>query len=99
MSAFQNDDAHLPYKLVNGDNVPLKGAYLGNKFKRMEWDKPAPCIATRNDQLASQSTIHPTQDRVLSIRELMRVMSIPETFKWTEEKPDNNWTYEKKRKF
>ncbi len=99
LSAFQNDDAHLPYKLVNGEKVPLKGAYLGNKFKRMEWDKPAPCIATRNDQLASQSTIHPTQDRVLSIRELMRVMSIPETFKWTEEKPDNNWTYEKKRKF
>ncbi|MDD9797716.1 MAG: Eco57I restriction-modification methylase domain-containing protein, partial [Alphaproteobacteria bacterium] len=43
----------------------------------------APCIHTRNDILSSQNTIHPKDDRVFSIRELMRMMSIPEDFKWT----------------
>lgn len=98
-SAFHNDKEYLPYRIIDGKKVPLKGAYLGNKFKRLDWDKPAACIATRNDQLASQSTIHPTQDRVLSIRELMILMSIPKTFRWTSERIDPNWTIEQKRKF
>lgn len=37
---------------------------------------------TRNDQLASQNTIHPNDDRVFSIRELMKMMTVPESFKW-----------------
>ena len=32
--------------------------------------------------MASQNTLHPVQDRVFSIRELMKMMSIPEEFKW-----------------
>ena len=82
-TAFNNSPDKVPYKLVNGEKQTLKSGFMGNKFCRMCWDKPAPCITTRNDQLASQSTIHPVDDRVLSIRELMRVMSIPEDFKWT----------------
>jgi hypothetical protein len=31
----------------------------GDKYKRQEWDKPAPCIHTRNDIMASQNTVHP----------------------------------------
>ena len=72
-------------KWAGGKRQILKSGHMGNKFRRMFWDRPAPCITTRNDQLASQSTIHPTDDRVLSIRELMRVMTIPENFKWVEE--------------
>lgn len=82
-SAFSNTEQFLPYKLVDGIKKTLKGAYMGNKFKRLHWDKPCACIATRNDQLASQSTIHPEDNRVLSIRELMRLMTIPDDFKWT----------------
>lgn len=81
-TAFNNPPATLPYKLVNGKKQLLKSGHMGNKFRRMYWDQPAPCITTRNDQLASQSTIHPTDDRVLSIRELMLVMTIPNTFQW-----------------
>ncbi len=81
-SAYQNEDDLKPYKIKDGERVLLKSGHLGNKFRRMFWDKPAPCITTRNDQLASQSTIHPSDNRVLSIRELMRVMSIPDSFKW-----------------
>ena len=43
----------------------------------------SPLVHTRNDILASQATVHPVDDRVFSIREIMRMMSIPETFKWT----------------
>lgn len=83
-SAFQQDENRRPYKTDRqGNRIPLKGAYMGNKYRRLFWDKPCACIATRNDQLASQDTIHPQDNRVLSIRELMSVMTIPATFKWT----------------
>jgi len=83
-TAFKNPPEKIPYRIVDGKRQVLKSGFMGNKFCRMYWDKPAPCITTRNDQLASQSTIHPRDDRVLSIRELMRVMSIPEDFKWVQ---------------
>ncbi|OQB14697.1 MAG: Modification methylase HaeIII [Firmicutes bacterium ADurb.Bin193] len=82
-SAFQNNENIKPYKIINGKKQLLRSAHLGNKFRRLFWDKPGACITTRNDQLASQDTIHPSDDRVLSIRELMILMSIPNTFKWT----------------
>ena len=95
-TAFDNEPDNLPYKVVNGKKQILKSGHMGNKFARMYWDKPAPCITTRNDQLASQTTIHPIDDRVLSIRELMRVMSIPDSFKWvtneTQKVVDSNET-------
>ncbi|MBO4395939.1 MAG: DNA cytosine methyltransferase [Eubacterium sp.] len=81
-SAFNNPEDMLPYKIVDGKRQILKSGHMGNKFRRMFWDQTAPCITTRNDQLASQSTIHPRDDRVLSIRELMAVMTIPREFKW-----------------
>jgi len=94
-TAFNNEPSKIPYKLVNGDKQVLKSV-IGKKFCRMYWDKPAPCITTRNDLLGSQSTIHPIDDRVLSIRELMRVMSIPDDFRWvekeTKESIDSNET-------
>lgn len=84
-SAFNNAENNKPYKIVNGKKVILKSEHLGNKFRRLFWNKPCACVATRNDQLASLDTIHPRDDRVLSIRELMRVMTIPDTFKWTDD--------------
>ena len=98
-SAFDEKNPIKPYKIENGKKVLLKGSYMGNKFRRMYWNLPAPCIATRNDQLASQSTIHPEDNRVLSIRELMKVMTIPDSFKWTEIDFDNNCSIVEKKKF
>ncbi|MFC6276946.1 hypothetical protein [Psittacicella hinzii] len=34
--------------------------------------------------MASQNTLHPIDNRVFSIIELMRMMTIPESFKWLE---------------
>ncbi|HIS39201.1 MAG TPA: DNA (cytosine-5-)-methyltransferase [Candidatus Onthousia faecavium] len=84
-SAFDNPIDKKPYKLVNGEKILQKSGHLGNKYRRLYWNKPCACVATRNDQLAAMDTIHPQDDRVLSIRELMRVMSIPDSFKWTNE--------------
>ena len=85
--AFENSDPErIPYRLdKHGNKVMNKGAYMGNKYRRLFWDRPSACVTTRNDQLASQDTIHPTDNRVLSIRELMRLMTIPDTFLWSEE--------------
>ena len=83
-SAFENPPELRPYKIdKNGNRVTLKGAEMGNKFRRLRWNSPCSCIATRNDQLASNDTIHPRDNRVLSIRELMILMTIPSSFKWS----------------
>ncbi|EAJ7528992.1 modification methylase [Campylobacter jejuni subsp. doylei] len=83
-SAFENkEDFKKPHKIENGILV-VNVAKNGDKYRRQKWDSVCPCIHTRNDQLASQNTIHPKDDRVFSIRELMLVMNIPASFKWIE---------------
>lgn len=81
--AFDNENPlKRPHKIgANGEVIPNQQKN-GDKYTRQFWDKVAPCIHTRNDQLASQSTVHPLEDRVFSIRELMELMTIPKEFKW-----------------
>lgn len=84
-SAFDNkDEFKRPHKIVNGKIIP-NIRKNGGKYTRQFWNKTAPCIHTRNDQLASQNTVHPQEDRVFSIRELMKMMTIPEEFKWIDQ--------------
>lgn len=83
-SAFDNKDiVNIPHKIVKGKIVINKNKN-GDKYKRCKWEAVAPCIHTRNDILASQSTIHPQDDRVFSIRELMELMNIPNNFQWSD---------------
>ena len=83
-SAFDNSDpSKIPHKVIDGQIV-VNQRKNGDKYKRQYWDKVGPCIHTRNDQLASQNTIHPTDDRVFSIRELMLLMTIPKEFAWSD---------------
>lgn len=87
-SAFDNKDYNkIPHKVDNGIII-YNTNKNGDKYKRQYWNKIAPCIHTRNDILSSQNTVHPADDRVFSIREVMLMMSIPNTFRWTE-KPIN----------
>ena len=82
-SAFDNiDPKKRPHKIVDGEIV-INANKNGDKYSRCYWDKVAPCVHTRNDILASQATVHPLDNRVFSIRELMHFMTIPETFRWT----------------
>lgn len=87
-SAFDNvDESRLPHYYKNGEKIYCKKKN-GDKYTRQYWDKVAPCIHTRNDILASQNTVHPSDDRVFSVRELMRFMTIPESFKWSDKNTD-----------
>lgn len=83
-SAFDNeDDSKKPHQIVGG-KIVINTNKNADKYKRQFWDKVGPCVHTRNDQLASQNTIHPSDDRVFSIRELMLMMTVPSDFKWSE---------------
>lgn len=97
-SAFDNEDeSKRPHKVVDGKIVPNINKN-GDKYTRQYWCRVAPCIHTRNDQLASQNTVHPVDDRVFSIRELMRLMTIPEEFRWIDKSLDELNTLPEKAK-
>ena len=100
-SAFDNaDDLKKPHRIVDG-KIVINQRKNADKYTRQYWDKVGPCIHTRNDQMASQNTVHPCDDRVFSIRELMIMMTVPSSFKWVETELDilNNLSNEQKRAF
>ncbi len=83
-SAFDNTDINcIPHTVKNGV-VVYNAQKNGDKYTRQCWDKVAPCIHTRNDIMASQNTVHPVDNRVFSIREVMLMMSVPESFNWSD---------------
>lgn len=82
-SAYNNMlDIQKPHKIIDGKIIINKNSVKG-KYTRNYWDKVAPCIQTRNDIFAAQYTIHPKDNRVFSIRELMLLMNIPNDFNWS----------------
>ncbi|GAA4465429.1 adenine/cytosine DNA methyltransferase [Nemorincola caseinilytica] len=83
-SAFDNPDPHKrPHRIDDGKHVENIRKNR-DKYTRQRWDRFVQCIHTRNDQLAAQNTVHPVEDRVYSIRELMEMMTIPSSFKWVD---------------
>ena len=82
-SAFDNADPECrPHRIVNGvrsENIQKNR----DKYTRQKWDRFVQCVHTRNDQLAAQNTVHPVEDRVFSIREIMAMMTVPPSFRWT----------------
>ena len=100
-SAFDNEENFLkPHQIID-NKIVINQKKNGDKYKRNFLNQVAPCIHTRNDILASQNTIHPKENRVFSIRELMRFMSIPDDFKWSDIKEEtlNSLSLENKKKF
>lgn len=83
-SAFDNaDPAKIPHRVKDG-KVIYNAQKNGDKYTRQYWDKVPPCVHTRNDILASQNTVHPADNRVFSIREVMLMMSVPDSFQWAD---------------
>lgn len=83
-SAFDNTEPErLPHTIKDGVRI-FNAQKNGDKYTRQYWDKVPPCIHTRNDILASQNTVHPVDNRVFSIREVMLMMSVPNEFQWSE---------------
>lgn len=99
-SAFDNEDeSKRPHRMVKGVRVENIRKNR-DKYTRQIWDRFPQCIHTRNDQLAAQNTVHPEQDRVLSVREIMELMTVPHDFKWVNFSLDelNNMSASEKRK-
>ena len=98
--AFQNKGKKKPHRIVDGKIVYNQNKNA-DKYSRCYFDKVGPCIHTRNDILSSQATIHPKDNRVFSIRELMIMMSIPNSFKWSNisQKELNEMDHDEKRQF
>lgn len=85
-SAFDNVDEFKPKKK---DGQIVRG--YKNTYKRQEWDKPAFTVTMYNRTIGSQNNVHPgrligqdergydiySDPRVLTIYELMLVMSLP----------------------
>lgn len=57
---------------------PIRGRKTA--YKRMDPDRPAPTITTASGRLGSDTTLHPWQHRVLSIRECADLQTIPREF-------------------
>lgn len=86
-SAFDNDNQFKPKKK---DGEIVRG--YRNTYKRQEWDKPAFTVTMYNRTIGSQNNVHPgrligvdeegntlySDPRVLTIFELMRIMSLPD---------------------
>lgn len=83
-SAFDNENPlKQPHRIVDG-KIVKNVQKSRDKYTRQKWDRFIQCVHTRNDQLAAQNTIHPVEDRVFSIRELMAMMNIPYNFRWVD---------------
>lgn len=96
-SAFDNvDPLKRPHRVIDGKVVP-NVRKNGDKYRRVPWESIAPCVHTRNDILASQNTIHPVDDRVFSIREIMRMMGVRDDFIWYEEQEDDAVNHDNSR--
>ena len=81
-SAFDNPNPlDRPHRVVGGKIVE-NSRKNRDKYTRQPWDRFIQCVHTRNDQLGAQNTVHPEQDRVYSIRELMEMMTVPADFMW-----------------
>lgn len=87
-SAFENKK-YYPRKK---DGSAVKG--YKNTYKRQSWDKPAYTVTMDNRKISSQDNVHPgrcikefssgeviySDPRVLTVYEIMKVMSIPESW-------------------
>ena len=71
------------YRLISG--------FRASSYRRMDPDRPAPAVTTANGTIGSARTIHPSENRVLSVLECCHLQTIPTSFRWTD---DGEWTLE-----
>jgi DNA (cytosine-5)-methyltransferase 1 len=91
-SAFSNPE-YYPRK---SDGQKITG--FGTCYKRIEWDRPCPTITIRSDAISSQNNVHPgrklgnglySDPRVLTIKEIFILMSLPYDFALPHNLSDN----------
>jgi len=70
-----------PDKVLTGMDYHVKGHHFN--LKRSSLRKPCPTITAMGNLAGIAGTCHPTEDRKFTIKELKRIMSLPEDFKLT----------------
>lgn len=87
-TAFDNPK-YIPIK---ADGTPVKG--YKSTYRRLRWDDPASTVTMDNRKISSQNNVHPgryigtdsegdvqySDARALTLFELMRIMSLPDTW-------------------
>lgn len=53
-------------------------------YKRIWWDKPSPTVTMYSGGISSQNNVHPSDSRALSVREVMLLQSMPNTYRFPE---------------
>lgn len=75
----------LPRPVVQEeDSWRLVKGYRSSSYRRMAPDRPATTVTTANGRIGSSSTIHPSENRVLSPKECAHLQTLPEDFDWGE---------------
>lgn len=74
---WKNIPTHIPSKRL--EKIRLDGGRT-TQYGRLAWDKPAFTLTTNFHRLSGSSNLHPTQERMLSIREGARIQSFPDSF-------------------
>ena len=67
-------EADGSYRLIKG--------FRASSYRRIDPTMPAPAVTTANGTIGSSSTIHPTENRVLSNLECCHLQTIPNEFRW-----------------
>jgi DNA (cytosine-5)-methyltransferase 1 len=56
--------------------------FRNSSYRRMPPDQPAAAITTASGRSGSDYTLHPSENRVISMRECQSLQTIPESFDW-----------------
>jgi DNA (cytosine-5)-methyltransferase 1 len=59
----------------------IKG-FRNSSYRRMAPGRPAAAVTTASGRIGSDNTLHPTENRVLSMLECQHLQTIPADFKW-----------------
>lgn len=91
-TAFDNEH-YYPKK---ADGSPVRG--YRNTYKRQNWDRPAYTVTMDNRKISSQNNVHPgrfnketrlySDARVLTLYEIMKIMSLPEDWNLPDSAPE-----------
>lgn len=67
-------DADGSYRLING--------FRRSSYARMDPSRPAATVTTASGRIGSDNTLHPFENRVLSMLECQLLQTIPPDFRW-----------------
>lgn len=79
--------------IVDDDSGPrLVAGFRRSSYSRMNPRQPAATITTASGRVGSDNTLHPSQNRVLSVLECQLLQTIPESFDWGDVLPTKGHT-------